>query len=65
MAETGHRSLLEIVESLPAHPTTGQILGALVRAERAGYDRGLREAARRERATATVTEVASSERSAL
>lgn len=65
MAETGHRSLLEIVESLPARPTTGQILGALVRAERAGFERGQREAARRARATETATETAASERSRL
>lgn len=42
MSETGHAALLEIVESLPAHPTSGQLLGALVRAERAGFERGLR-----------------------
>lgn len=45
MSETGHAALLEIVESLPAHPTSGQLLGALVRAERAGFERGLRRAA--------------------
>lgn len=44
MSETGHAALLEIVESLPAHPTSGQLLGALVRAERAGFDRGFRTA---------------------
>jgi hypothetical protein len=32
--------LLEIIESLPMHPTSGDLLGALVRAERAGFERG-------------------------
>lgn len=44
MSATGHRALLAIVESLPTHPTSGQILGALVRAERAGFERGFHAA---------------------
>lgn len=36
--------LLEIIESMPVRPTSGDLLGALVRAEHAGYRRGLAEA---------------------
>ncbi|HEX5461920.1 MAG TPA: hypothetical protein VFX20_18290 [Steroidobacteraceae bacterium] len=35
------KALLEILESLPTHPRSGELLGALVRAERAGFERGL------------------------
>lgn len=41
--------LLAIIESLSLHPTSGELLGAFVRAERAGYERGLTEAANRGR----------------
>lgn len=57
MSETGHAALLEIVESLPAHPTSGQLLGALVRAERAGFERGFRAATQQ---TAVATELVQS-----
>lgn len=36
--------LLEILEQLPTHPRSGDLLGALVRAERAGFERGFRTA---------------------
>ncbi len=40
--------LVEIIESMPVHPTSGDLLGALVRAERAGFERGQRGEAREE-----------------
>lgn len=33
-------ALLAIVESLPLRPRSGELLGALVRAEQAGFERG-------------------------
>lgn len=41
MPSAADRAILAILESLPTHPTSGQILGALTRAERAGFERGL------------------------
>ncbi len=37
-------ALLEIIESMPVHPRSGDLLGALVRAERAGFERGFHAA---------------------
>jgi hypothetical protein len=37
-------ALLLIIESLSTRPTSGELLGALIRAERAGYRRALAEA---------------------
>lgn len=33
-------ALLAIIEQLPTHPTSADLLAALVRAERAGFERG-------------------------
>lgn len=36
-------ALLAILEQLPTHPTSGDLLGALLRAEQAGYRRACAE----------------------
>jgi hypothetical protein len=41
-ASTVSSELLAIIESLPLRPTSGDLLGALLRAEHAGFERGLR-----------------------
>ncbi|MHB8815459.1 MAG: hypothetical protein ACYDAE_19620 [Steroidobacteraceae bacterium] len=49
--------LLAIIEQLPTHPTSGELLGAFVRAERSGFERGFRAATQH---TAVVTELVQS-----
>lgn len=43
MAPLALKSIAEIVFALPTHPTSGDVLLALTRAEQAGFDRALHE----------------------